>query len=151
MEDTNWSNRWISLAQLVSGWSKDKSRKTGCVIVDNRQVLISIGWNGFPRKINDNIEARYQRPQKYKWTEHAERNAIYNAAAKGNAVLGCTMYLTWYPCADCARAIIQSGIYLLVGVEPDWNDEIWKEDFQIVKEMLGEANIKVAWEVLKEE
>ena len=147
----NWNKRWMSLAQLVATWSKDKSRKTGCVIVDNRQVLISLGWNGFPRGINDNKTERHERPIKYMWTEHAERNAIYNAAAKGIAILGCTMYLTWYPCAPCARAIIQSGIIKLIAIEPNWNDETWKDDFCIVKEMLNEAEVTTAWEVLAQE
>ena len=141
----NWDKRWMSLAQLVSTWSKDQSRKTGCVIVDDRQVLISVGWNGFPRGINDDISERYERPIKYMWTEHAERNAIYNAVAKGISVLNCRMYLTWYPCSDCARAIIQSGIKTLYCIEPDWYDIRWKEHFVLVREMLKEVDIKIIY------
>lgn len=138
----SWDQRWMSLATLVSFWSKDRSRRCGAVIVDDRNVLVSIGWNGFPRGVDDDVDARHDRPAKYMWTEHAERNAIYNAAANGHSTRGCTMYLPWYPCADCARAIIQSGITTIVGVEPDWNDETYAADFAVVREMLAESSVQ---------
>lgn len=141
----SWNKRWMSLANLISTWSKDRSRQTAAVIVDDRNILLSIGWNGFPRNIDDNIDKRHERPIKYKWTEHAERNAIYNAAAKGIALLNSTMHLAWYPCSDCARAIIQSGIKKLVCVEPNWNDPKWKEDFNVANEMLNEACICIEY------
>jgi len=138
-----WEKRWMDVADLVASWSKDRSRKTGAVIVDDRQVVIAVGWNGFPRGIDDNVEQRHERPAKYQWTEHAERNAIFNAAAKGISTRGTTMYLTWYPCADCARSVIQAGISYLVSVEPDWNDPKWGQDFVMVKDMLSEAGVNV--------
>lgn len=133
----------MDVARLVASWSKDRSRTCGAVIVDDRNVLVSIGWNGFPRGVNDDVDARHGRPAKYKWTEHAERNAIYNAAANGHSTRGCTIYLPWYPCADCARAIIQSGIARIVCTEPDWNDHIWAADFAVVREMLAEVGLEV--------
>jgi dCMP deaminase len=136
-----WDSRWMDLAFFVSNWSKDRSRKTGAVIVDRRNVLLSIGWNGFPRGVDDDVHLRHERPAKYQWTEHAERNAIYNAAAKGIPTLGCVMHSAWYPCADCARAVIQAGIVELVSVEPDWNDKRWASDFVMVRKMLGEAGV----------
>ena len=139
----SWSTRWMDMAKLVATWSKDRSRTCGAVIVDDRNVLVSLGWNGFPRGIEDEWDSRHDRPAKYKWTEHAERNAIFNAAANGYATRGCTMYISWYPCADCARAIIQSGISVLVCTEPDWNDKVWAADFEVVKEMLEEAAVDV--------
>lgn len=147
----SWDQRWLSVAKLVSSWSKDRSRKAGAAIVDDRNVLVSVGWNGFPRGLLDELDARHERPAKYKWTEHAERNAIYNAAANGHAVRGCSMYLAWYPCADCARAIIQSGITELVAIEPDWADKIWADDFAVVKEMLTESSVSVRFMVALEE
>jgi len=108
-------------------------------------VVLATGWNGFPRGIDDDRDERHERPAKYKWTEHAERNAIYNAAANGTALRGATMVMPWYPCADCARAIIQSGIIGLVCVEPDWSDAIWADDFSIVREMLDEAGVAVVF------
>lgn len=139
----NWNDRWLKLTEVFASFSKDRSRKVGSIIVDDRQVMIASGWNGFPRGVDDNIVERHERPLKYKYTEHAERNAIYNAAANGHSTRGCTMYLMWYPCCDCARAIIQSGIINVVCVEPDWNDPTYKDDFYITKEMLDEAGVNV--------
>ena len=136
-----WDKRWMDMACLAASWSKDQSRKTGAAIVDDRNNLIAIGWNGFPRGLNDDAPERHERPTKYQWTEHAERNAIYNAAANGHPIRGATMFIPWYPCADCARAIIQSGIAALVCTQPDWNDPQWGADFQVVSDMLNEAGV----------
>lgn len=136
-----WDDRWMEMARMIAGWSKDESRKTSAVIVDSRNALIAVGWNGFPRGLHDSKPERLARPAKYLWTEHAERNAIFNAAANGARLLGCRMYMPWYPCADCARAIIQSGIEELICIEPDWNDERWAADFAVVAEMLSEASV----------
>ena len=138
---TNWDRRWISLCQLISTWSKDRSRQVGAVIVDDRNNVISLGWNGFPRDVFDDIDSRHERPIKYLFTEHAERNAIYNAAAKGTSLLGCKIYLQWYPCADCARAIIQCGISEVICVKPDWDDPTYGNDFKVTRDMFLEAKV----------
>lgn len=140
---TKWDTRFMELAGLVAQWSKDRSRKVGCVIVGADKSIVSTGYNGFPRGVNDDEEARHERPAKYKWTEHAERNAIYNAARIGTALAGCSMYIPWYPCMDCARAIIQSGISELVCVEPNWNDPVWSSDFKDVPTILKEGGVTV--------
>jgi len=136
-----WTERWMDLANLIASWSKDRSRKVGCVIVDERQTVVSLGWNGFPRGVDDNVGVRHERPAKYLWTHHAEANAIDNAAANGRACKHCTMYLTWYPCASCARHIIQAGIRHLVCVEPDWEDISFSSDFHASRSMLREAGV----------
>lgn len=141
-----WDKRFLELAQQIATWSKDRSRQVGCVIVGPSREIRSMGYNGFPRGVNDAVEERHQRPAKYKWTEHAERNAIYNAARMGTSLEGCTMYIPWYPCADCARAIVQSGIKVLVGVEPDWDDPHFKDDFQVAHEILDEGGIFVTFD-----
>lgn len=134
---------WMQCAALAASQSKDRSRKVGCVIVDRRDVAISMGWNGFPRGVNDHIEGRHARPLKYKWTEHAERNAIYNAAARGASTLGCTIYLPWFPCSNCARAIIQSGIERMVCVPCEPGDAQWSEDMSVAETMLREAGVQI--------
>ena len=133
----------MDLATLVSTWSKDRSRKVGSVIVDSRNVLVSLGWNGFPRGIDDDVDRRHERPEKYFWAEHAERNAIYNAAANGHTLRGCRLYVLLFPCASCTRAIIQSGIQEVITGEPDWNDYKYKESFRASLRMLGEAEVYV--------
>ena len=136
-----WDARFMELAQLVALWSKDRSRKTGAVIVSTDRSILSTGFNGFPRGVNDDASERHERPAKYRWTEHAERNAIYGAAKHGVLLQGSTMYLSWYPCMDCARAIIQSGIKYLVCIKPDWDDPIWKQDFADVAILLKEGEV----------
>lgn len=139
----SWDKRWMGLGVFISSWSKDESRKTFAVIVDDRECLLSIGWNGFPRGVADDVPSRLERPAKYAWTEHAERNAIYNAASSGHSVRGARMYMGWYPCAPCASAIIQSGISKLICVEPDWDDPKWAADFEVVRPTLEEGGVKV--------
>lgn len=140
----NWDARWIQVADHIATWSKDRSTQVGCVIVGNANQVLSMGYNGFPRGVNDDIEERHDRPDKYLWTEHAERNAIYNAARTGTALAGSTMYLPWYPCADCARAIIQSGISTLVATAPVLGaNPKWDHDFEVSKEMLLEGKVVV--------
>lgn len=139
----SWDERWLSLATLVASWSKDRSRKVGAVIVDDRQNLLAIGWNGFPRGVDDDVEERHERPIKYEFTEHAERNAIFNAAASGVGLIGSTIYLQWYPCSDCSRGIVQSGISNVVCGEPDWKDPQWGKSFEVSRQILKEGNATV--------
>ena len=98
-----WDRRWLDLADHVSQWSKDQSTKVGCVIVGEANQVLSLGYNGFPRGVNDTPPERHQRPAKYKWTEHAERNALFNAARTGTNLTGAVLYVPWFPCVDCAQ------------------------------------------------
>ena len=139
----DWDKRFMQLAMHIGNWSKDRSRKVGCVIVGPSNEVRGVGYNGFLRGANDNIQERHNRPAKYLWTEHAERNAIYSAALVGMRLEGCRMYLPWFPCMDCARAIVQSGIKELIALEPDVNDPMWGEHFQSAIEMMREANVIV--------
>lgn len=137
----NWDTRMMDVAKLVASWSKDRSIGVGCVITSPDHAILSTGFNGFPRGVNDDVEERHQRPAKYKYTEHAERNAIYNAARHGIKLEGTTIYLPWYPCADCARAIVQSGIRTMVATVPDFNDPRWGEDFKVSATVLAEGGV----------
>ncbi len=141
----DWDVRFMQLARHVAEWSKDRSTKVGAVIVDDNKVVIAMGYNGFPRGIDDEIEAYHERPAKYKWTEHAERNAIYNAVRKGISTMGCSIYLPWFPCMDCARAIVQSGISRVVAVEPNFDDERWGLDFRLTTSLFEQCGIFVKW------
>lgn len=143
MNHNQWDLRWMELTELLATWSKDRSTGVGAVIVDDRNVIVAIGWNGFPRNIDDDVDERHERPAKYSWTSHAEENAITNAASKGIKTVGCRMYVNWYPCCPCARMIIQSGMVEVIGREPDWYHHKYADDFKIVKEMLAEAGVEV--------
>ena len=142
---SDWDERWMAMARLAASFSKDRSTKVGCVIVRENRVL-SLGWNGFPRGIDDDVEARHERPMKYAVTEHAERNAVYNAAREGVSLDAATIYVPWFPCADCARAIIQSGIWDLVAIQPAAGARPdWAESFAVAQEMLVEADVRIRW------
>lgn len=139
----NWDKKFIGLSRHISEWSKDTNRKVGAVIVDVDNVVLSMGYNGIPRGCDDKVEARYERPAKYLYTEHAERNAIYHAARHGVSLKDCRMYVTLFPCADCARAMIQSGIKQLIAPQPDLEHEIWGEHFKVAIQMMEEAKVEI--------
>ena len=106
-----WVEYFRKLAHTVKLKSKDENTQIGAVIVGKDKEIVSTGYNSFPRGLEDNIQDRQERPEKYFWFEHAERNAIYNAARIGVSTKGCTMYLSCgIPCSDCSRGIINSGI-----------------------------------------
>jgi len=142
---TNWNKRFMDLARHISTWSKDTSTKNASVIVDDDNTVLSFGYNGFPRGANDKIDSRYERPQKYLYTEHAERNAIYNAVRTGVCLKGGIMYVTMFPCIDCARAIINSGIKTLVTYEPEFSHKRWGESWRIAFEMFKECDVKIVY------
>lgn len=114
-----WDILWIDTAQRFAEESKDRSTKVGCVLVTpDRKTFISSGWNGFPRGVNEDIDHRHERPEKYKWTIHAERNSIYNHARNGGPGLhGAIAYMNFipFPCSNCLGAFVQCGISLIIG------------------------------------
>ncbi len=144
----DWDSRFMDLARHVGTWSKDRSRQVGCVVVGSDNSVRALGFNGFPRGLDDEKEHRHQRPAKYLWTEHAERNAIYTAARNGVSLAGSRMYLPWFPCVDCARAIVQAGIIELIALPPDLADPQWGEGFAVSLELLKEALVTVRYSEL---
>ena len=139
---TDWDARYLEVADLVASWSKDQSTKVGCVIVGEAGQILATGYNGLPRGVNDNVPERHERPEKYFWFEHAERNAIYNAARSGLSLVGSTMYVPFFPCADCARGVIQSGIKTVVLGSLGLHDR-WTNSLDVATIMLMEANVEV--------
>lgn len=143
---TKWDKRYMDVAQLISTWTKDRSKGVGCVLVGEFGEIRATGFNGFPRGVDDDVDARHERPAKYKWTEHAERNAIYNAAMIGVRTFGCDAYVTWTPCSDCARALIQAGVERVVVLNPvDYSNPTFGEDFRITETMFCEAGIDLEY------
>jgi dCMP deaminase len=106
----DWDTYFMLLAHTVAMKSKDQRTRCGCVIVGPDREIRSTGYNSFPRGIDDSRPERQERPEKYFWFAHAERNAIYNAARMGTSLKDCDLYVTRTPCTDCSIAIIQAGI-----------------------------------------
>ena len=112
------------------------------MIVGSRREIRSVGYNSFPRGINDLVESRQERPQKYFYFEHAERNAIYNATLTETSLNGCTCYLPFHPCADCARGLIQVGVVEVV-CRSDVIPERSRDSCLAAVAMFSEAGVKV--------
>lgn len=135
---------FLELADRESTFSHDLSTRIGAVIVQGHGI-VARGFNDIPHQVGDTPERR-ERPAKYVWTEHAERAAIFNAAKYGNSLLGTTMYTQGIPCADCARAVIMSGIARVVvwkkgtGLE---ETSRWTDSIQAGKTMLEEAGVEI--------
>lgn len=144
MTGEKWGGRILELAKLIASWSKDESTKVGAVITTETGRPISWGFNGMPIGIDDDVTERKERPLKYKWMCHAERNAM--DLASQSDLSGCVMFVTFSPCSSCAQSIIQKGIKTVVvdsEFTADKMPERWKEDMLIAIEMLEEANVKV--------
>lgn len=144
----DWSEWFMKLVYLTSTKSKDPKTKIGAIIVKDKRI-ISTGYNGIPTGVDDLIEDRHNRPSKYKWYEHGERNAIYSAAKHGISTDGATLYTSLLPCADCARGIIQCGIKD-VYIHKQFNDvcdvhtrDQWVGHDEVTFTMFNESDIKI--------
>jgi len=134
---------WMQFAAAAAS-SSDPGRKVGSVIVNEFDECLGTGWTGVQHELGvQALSHRLARPERYLWSEHAERRAIGEAASKGFATAGATIYVTWFPCMDCARMIVGCRMKELVyGREPDLSDPKFGEDFKRVKPLLTEAGIK---------
>ncbi|MBC8493342.1 MAG: dCMP deaminase family protein [Candidatus Thioglobus sp.] len=138
-----WDKRYLALAAEVATWSKDPSTQVGAVTVGSKKEVLSQGFNGFPRGINDSDERYNNRETKYKLVVHAEMNAIYNATYSGTSLDGATLYVYGLPiCSECAKGIIQVGIKKVV-VEKSKELDNWNESVQLSKAMFDEAGVEL--------
>ena len=112
---------------MANEFSKDDSTKVGAIALNPKSYsILSTGYNGFPRGMDETIRARWERPIKYQYVEHAERNLIYNAAADGISLEGATIIVTLPPCVDCARGIIQTQMKRVVTWRPEKGSAVWE-------------------------
>ncbi len=142
-ENLSWDEYLYSIAEVVAKKSKDQNTKVGCVVVGPNNEIRTTGYNNFPRKINDNVPARHERPEKLNWIIHAECNAIVNAARVGTPLDGCRLYTTLFPCCTCSMSIIQAGIVEITSPRPNLDNERWGDLFKRSLVMFNEAGIKI--------
>jgi dCMP deaminase len=138
----NWDEYFMGIAVLSSLRSKDPSTKVGACIVDSEHKVVSIGYNGMPRGIEEeNLpwEKGEGLESKYLYVCHAEFNAILNTR-NGATLQGCSLYVTLFPCNECAKAIIQTGIKEVVFADNKYADTITT---QASLRMLTLAGVKV--------
>jgi dCMP deaminase len=134
-----WDLRFIELAKHISTWSKDPSTQLGSVIVDKRNRVISMGYNGFPRGVKDTPERLNTREVKYKMIVHGEMNALVFAT---QPLKGTTMYIwPFISCSTCTAVIINAGIQRVVA--PVNDNPRWKESFDLSKQLYHEAGVQV--------
>lgn len=137
-----WEKRFFDMAQLVSSWSKDPSTKVGAVIVRPDMTVASVGYNGFPRGMNDHADLYADRDVKLSRIIHAEMNAILAAKEPLN---GYTLY-TWpvLTCDRCAVHVIQAGIVRVCApkASPELSER-WQEQFKKAKEYYLEGKVIV--------
>ncbi len=106
----SWDEYFMGIAVLAAKRSKDPNTQVGACIVSPDNIILSTGYNGFPYGCSDDIFpwAREGEDTKYPFVVHAELNAILNAG--GRSLAGARIYVDLFPCNECAKAIIQSGI-----------------------------------------
>ncbi|QIK85817.1 dCMP deaminase family protein [Erysipelothrix sp. HDW6B] len=107
----SWDEYFMGLAHLSAKRSKDPSTQVGAAIIDPHKKIVGIGYNGFPIGVSDD-EFPWERDgemlaTKYPYVVHAELNAILNATT---SLRGCSIYVSLFPCHECTKAIVQSGI-----------------------------------------
>ncbi len=145
----SWDTYFMGIAQLSSKRSKDPKTQVGACIVNQDNKIVGIGYNGFPKGISDdefpwNDQGNFLET-KYPFVVHAEANAILNASQD---LKECKLFVTLFPCNECTKLIIQSGIKELIYISN--KDE--GKDFQVAsKKMLEKAQVKLrqmSWETL---
>jgi dCMP deaminase len=146
----SWDELFFQDVYKYARKSKDPRTKIGAVIVKwGEKDPLSHGYNGFPRKVNDDVAARWERPEKYFWVCHAEENSILNCARTGRSTMGAIMFTQGIPCADCAKKIIQVDIREVVvhkqwqDLEKEFNWTKFQESAERSKQMFNEAGVSI--------
>lgn len=136
----SWHKRFMEMAHLVATWSKDPRTKVGCVLVDNHHRVLGVGYNGFPRGVEDRHDRYANRDVKLALVKHAEENAVFNAAK--HDLSNSIAYVTLAPCSSCAGTLIQAGVKQVVYPEPD--QEHMNRHYgnhELVLQMFNEARV----------
>lgn len=147
MMSDNTSRGYLLAAYAAAKHSPDPSTQNGAVLVPSKydeHAPFIIGYNKFPNGVA--VEPnRLVKPIKYSFMEHAERYVIYRAACMGVSTCGATLYVPWFACVDCARAIIISGISKVVGHKQAMERDscFWRESINTAMDMLHEAKIDI--------
>jgi dCMP deaminase len=135
-----WATEQLRRAYAVALGSPDTSTQNGAIVFDRDGMLIGQGCNSFTAGTTVTAEL-LERPKKYAFIEHAERNAIYSATRVG--IPPATMVCAWAACADCARAIVQAGITSLIRHVREDTTGRWGESIEWGDEILRAAGVDI--------
>ncbi len=118
----SWDEYFMGVSLLAAQRSKDPNTQVGACIVDQNNIIISTGYNGFPKGCSDDTFPweRTGENTKYPYVVHAELNAILNSG--GKSLQGASLYVSLFPCNECTKAIIQSGIREIVYLSDKYAD-----------------------------
>ena len=136
----SWDEYFMSMAVLSAQRSKDPNTKVGACIVDKDHKVVSNGYNGMPTGIDETKISWSREGQgldsKYLYVCHAEFNAILNTR-DGSQLKGCTLYVTLFPCNECTKAIIQTGIKEIVYLDNKYKDTTGVQASALMLELAG--------------
>ena len=139
-----WDRKFLALAQHISTWSKDPSKKIGAVAVGRNRNILATGYNGFPKGIMDTEERLNDRETKYELVVHAEMNCIYNAVENGVSLKGAHLYVYGLPiCHECAKGVVQVGIGRVIIEDTACDIQRWSDSFAKSKRIFHEGNVVV--------
>lgn len=137
----SWDEYFMGVAMLAARRSKDPSTQVGACIVSGDNIIISTGYNGMPKGCSDDefpwARSGEENETKYPYVVHAELNAVLNA--NGRDLRGSKLYVALFPCNECAKAIIQSGIREIVYLSDKYKDTMGN---LASKKMLDAAGVK---------
>jgi dCMP deaminase len=136
----SWDEFFMGVAVLASKRSKDPNTQVGACIVNDDNIILSTGYNGFPMGCSDDEFpwSREGEDTKYPFVVHAELNAILNA--NGKSLKGARVYVYLFPCNECAKAIIQAGIKEIIYISDKYANE---KNTLASKKMLNAAGVKL--------
>ena len=137
-----WDGRFVRMAKEVATWSKDPKRRVGAVLVSADRRSLSVGYNGFPRGVEDTEERLGDADMRRTLSVHAERNALDNAAFNCH---GATLYTTYFPCLECVKGMVQKGVARIVSPPPDLDHPRWGDIWNSAGAMIREVNMKVTY------
>lgn len=147
-----WNKRFLTLAKHIASWSKDTTQVGAVIVNPITKAIVSVGYNGFPRGVDDTFGRINDRDTKLKLTCHAELNAILNA---NSSVRDCEIYV--YPtlmmpnsCPECAKAIVQSGIKVVHGFKNNNLSSRWQDLASFSATILSEGGVRFTCEEIED-
>lgn len=139
MSRPSWDQTFLDLATVIARRSKDPSSQVGAVIVDAHRRVVSLGYNGYPRGIEDTADTDPREIKLWK-TIHAEENALLFA---NRSLEFCTLYATRHPCSTCAAKIVQAGIRRVVYLRQPEFEERWADQLDVSRSIFSQAGVSV--------
>lgn len=137
--------RFLPVAQAFADMSKDPSTKVGAVALDEKMNIVSAGYNGFPRGVDDSPARYFDRATKYQLVSHAEANLVAQAAYGGRSLAGSTVLVVpLHPCSACAKLLVQAGVAQIFCPLPG-SEERWHQESVWAKLILDEAGVVVRY------